>query len=198
MRRRAKVNSYELVQFFTFSMYFLWFYDYFLTFGDEVQYPWVFRRRCQLLTVVQINYAWSGRKSRGEFPPPRLISNGSRVTRQCSRCSLLYGTSNKISSCNGLDVTIEQVHSPCARTLQGHHHILSQKACESRPAMRRRPYAHENFHSCAFPPTLCVMYPHRRSSPLYTTRQLSTHYMGISPLHDDCHCYRSDNGCVEL
>jgi len=77
MWERAKVNSYELVQFFTISMYFLWLYDYFLTFGDEVRYPWIFRQRCQLLTVVQITYAWSGRKSWGEFPPPRLISDGS-------------------------------------------------------------------------------------------------------------------------
>jgi len=58
-------------------MYFLWVYDYFLTLGDEVRHPSIFRLRCQVLTAtVQINYAWSGKKSWGEFRPPRLISNG--------------------------------------------------------------------------------------------------------------------------
>ena len=48
-------------------MYWLWIYDYFLTLGDEVQYPCILRLRCQVLTVVQIKYAWSGRRSWGKF-----------------------------------------------------------------------------------------------------------------------------------
>ena len=65
----------KLMQLFSVSMYFLWFYDYFLTLGDEVRYPHIFRRKCQALTVAQINYAWSGRRSWGEFLPPCQISN---------------------------------------------------------------------------------------------------------------------------
>jgi len=66
---------YKLAQLFSVSMYFLWFYDYFLTLGDEVRYPHIFRRKCRALTVAQINYAWSGRRSWGEFLPPFRISN---------------------------------------------------------------------------------------------------------------------------
>ena len=43
----------------------LWIYDYFLTLGDEVQCPCIFRPGYQVLTVTQIVYAWSGRKSWG-------------------------------------------------------------------------------------------------------------------------------------
>ena len=48
----------------------LLFYDYFLTLGDEVRCSCLHRRRYHVLTVVQINYTWSGRRSWGEFPPP--------------------------------------------------------------------------------------------------------------------------------
>ena len=57
----------KLIQLFSISMYCLWVYDYFLTLGDEVRYLCTLRPRCQVLTIVQIKYAWSGRRSWSEF-----------------------------------------------------------------------------------------------------------------------------------
>ena len=58
---------YKLMQFFSISMYWLWVYDYFLTLGDEVRSLCTLRPRCQVLTIVQIKYAWSGRRSWSQF-----------------------------------------------------------------------------------------------------------------------------------
>ena len=120
------------------------------------------------------------------------------VIRHCLRCSLLYGTLNRISSCDELDSAIEQVHSPFARTLQGHHRVSLHKACEFQPAMLSRSHAHETFLSYAFPPTSRAVYLHRRSSPLSITRQQSKHYVGNHASCDHCDGYRSNDGCVEL
>ena len=58
-------------------MNFVWIYDHLLTLGDEARYSCVFRPRYQVLTVAQIKYGWSGRKSWGEFIPPRPKYNRS-------------------------------------------------------------------------------------------------------------------------
>jgi len=74
------------------------------------------------------------------------------VTRRYLRCPLLYGPSDKIPGCDGLDSAVEQVHSSFARTLQGHHHVSFHEACESRPAMLSRCHAHETFVAVRFHP----------------------------------------------
>lgn len=63
-RRLICVN---LTQLFMVSLHCLWVYDYFLTFRDEVRYPHISRPMCQVLTVTQIKYAWSGKKSWSGF-----------------------------------------------------------------------------------------------------------------------------------
>jgi len=63
---------YNLAQLFTTSLHCLWVYDYFLTLEDEVQCTSGSFQRFHILTVGQIKYAWSGRKSWGEFNPPFL------------------------------------------------------------------------------------------------------------------------------
>ena len=70
---------YKPVQLFSVSMYWLWIYDYILTFGDEVRYSSILRQRWQVLTIVQINYAWSGNRSWSEFistPPKYQMIHG--------------------------------------------------------------------------------------------------------------------------
>ena len=70
---------YKPIQLFSVGMYSLWIYDYILTFGDEVRYSSILRQRCQVLTVVQINYAWSGNRSWSKFvsaPPQYLTIHG--------------------------------------------------------------------------------------------------------------------------
>lgn len=57
----------NLTQLFMVSLHCVWIYDYFLTFGDEVRYPHVPRPPCQVLTITQIKYAWSGNRSWSEF-----------------------------------------------------------------------------------------------------------------------------------
>jgi len=52
---------------FLISVYFMWIYDYFMTLGDEVWPPCIFRSKFQVLTVVQIKYFWLSRKSWGKF-----------------------------------------------------------------------------------------------------------------------------------
>ena len=124
------------VQLFSVSMYWLWIYDYILTFGDEVRYSSILRQRWQVLTIVQINYAWSGNRSWSEF-----ISTSPRYliifmfTQQCLRCSLLYGIPKKTSSCDGLNSIVEQVHSNVAYHLQGRHVFSLHKACKFRSTM---------------------------------------------------------------
>jgi len=53
------------------SMLFLWIYDYILTLGDEVRYPCVLSTERLVLTVAQIKYAWSARRSWSKFPLSR-------------------------------------------------------------------------------------------------------------------------------
>ena len=63
----TKANPYNLTQLFMVSMHCLWMYDYILTLGDEVRHPCIFRPKCSILTLTQIKFAWSGRKSWGKL-----------------------------------------------------------------------------------------------------------------------------------
>lgn len=90
----AKLTSRTTSQFFMVSLHCMWLYDYLLTLGDEVWHACIFRPRRHVLTVVQIKYAWSGRKSWGGFvsTSPRILTTYT-VARQDSRCSFLYDIS---------------------------------------------------------------------------------------------------------
>jgi hypothetical protein len=134
-------------------MYSLWVYDYFLTFGDEVRRPSISRPKPQLLTVVQINYVWSGRKSWSAFYPSRLISDISHRFPAVFALIIAVRYSGNTPSCDGFDSATEQVHSDVTCNLQNYHHVSFHKARKSQPAMRPRYHVHETSRSCAFPPT---------------------------------------------
>ena len=89
-RQNEGLLACNLPQLVMVSVHGLWIYDYFLTLGDEVRYPRIFRPRFQVLTATQIKYAWSRRKSWGGFVS--ILSESCltlTVTRQDSCFSLL-------------------------------------------------------------------------------------------------------------
>jgi hypothetical protein len=114
---------YELAQFFSISMYWLWFYDYFLTLGDEVRYSYILRSKRQVLTVLQIQYAWSGEKSWSEFISalPKYPTAHDRPT--VFVLFIAVRRPKKTSSCDALDDIAEQVHPRVAHTLQTPRHV---------------------------------------------------------------------------
>ena len=67
-----KLPNDTFVQFYTLAIQFLCYYDYLLTFPDEV--PFIPYNIYDFLTVSQIKYAWNGRKTWSEpIRPPHII-----------------------------------------------------------------------------------------------------------------------------
>lgn len=64
--RTTKGNHRETMQLLLTAMQYMWIYDYLLTVRDEVLYLRRFNRGTNL-TISQINYAWSGRRSWGKL-----------------------------------------------------------------------------------------------------------------------------------
>ena len=146
----------------------LWVYDYFLTLEDEVRCPSIFQSKSQVLTLAQINYAWSGSRFWSELPPPRLIFNSPYGYSTVFVLFIAVRHPKNTSGCDGLDSTLEQVHSHVPRTLQ---HSLS-------PGSR-------------------TIYPHRRFSPLYNPTAIKLPYGKPSFIRPPS-SFRSNHGCVKL
>jgi len=81
---------------------------------------------CGTLTFVQVDYAWSGRRSWGEFPPPRLTFNSPHDHPTKFALSTVVRRPGQYSKF--LDSTTEQAHSRVPHI----RHVPFHKARKSR------------------------------------------------------------------
>ena len=113
------------------SAQFLWFYDYFLTLGDEVRHQFTFFCSSSLSDGCTDKVCLA-REEIMEWVYIHLVLTSSLMTqrlphsvRVIPRCM-----SPPVQNRNGVDVTIEQVYPPDLPHLALHHLLWLQRACE--------------------------------------------------------------------